>query len=60
MSAYILGCLPPGIAAVICVTNKDYIMRLTQDGIGITLIIVAVVSMLIGFLWMNKIIKIEI
>jgi len=60
MSAYILGCLPPGIAAVICVTNKEYILRLTQDTIGWTLIIAAVVSMLVGFLWMNKIIKIEI
>ncbi len=60
MSAYILGFLPPGLAAVIWVTNKSYIARLTQDGIGWTLIIISVISMLIGFLWMNKIIKIEI
>ena len=34
--------------------------RLTEDGVGIGLLIGSVVMMLVGFAWMKKIIKIEI
>jgi tight adherence protein B len=60
MSAYVLGCLPPGLAGVMWVMNPEYIGRLTNDSIGMILLGVAGVSMLIGFAWMRKIITIEI
>lgn len=60
MSAIVLGLLPPGLAGVMWVMNPDYIGRLTRDGAGIMLLVVAGISMLIGFAWMKKIINIEI
>jgi tight adherence protein B len=60
MSAYVLGCLPPGLAGVMWVMNPEYIGRLTHDSLGMILLGVAGVSMLIGFAWMRKIITIEI
>jgi tight adherence protein B len=60
MSAIVLGLLPPGLAGVMWVMNPEYIGRLTRDGSGITLLVVAGISMLIGFAWMKKIINIEI
>ena len=60
MSAIVLGILPPGLALVMYVTNPAYIGRLTQDSIGMVLLVSAAVMMLIGFAWMRKIINIEI
>jgi tight adherence protein B len=60
MSAYVLGCLPPGLAGVMWVMNPEYIGRLTHDTFGLILLGVSGLSMLIGFAWMRKIITIEI
>ncbi len=60
ISAVVLGLLPPGIGLVMFTMNKEYISRLTQDGIGLTLLVGSGVMMLVGFAWMKKIIKIEI
>jgi tight adherence protein B len=60
MSAIVLGILPPGLALVMYVMNPTYIGRLTQDSIGMILLVSGVVMMLIGFAWMRKIINIEI
>ncbi len=60
MSAIVLGILPPGLGLVMYVMNPDYIGRLTQDSIGMILLVSAVVMMLVGFAWMRKIINIEI
>ena len=60
MSAIILGLLPPGLGVAMWVMNPEYIGRLTQDTIGMILLVVAGLSMLIGFAWMKKIINIKI
>ena len=60
VSAIVLGLLPPGLGAVMFVINPDYTKTLFSDTLGIIMIIVAVISMLIGFFWMKKIIDIEI
>jgi tight adherence protein B len=60
VSAMVLGILPIGLGAVMFVMNPDYAGKLLNDGLGNVLLGLAVVSMLIGFVWMKKIIDIEI
>lgn len=60
MSAGVLGALPPGIAGVMWVMNPEYIGKLTESSLGYILLALAGVSMGIGFMWMKKIINIEI
>jgi tight adherence protein B len=60
VSAFILGVLPPGLAAVMFVMNRDYISQLFDDTLGYVFIGLALVAMAIGFAWMKKIITIEV
>ncbi|HPB44575.1 MAG: type II secretion system F family protein [Microthrixaceae bacterium] len=59
MSAIILGLLPPGLAVVMYVMNPEYISKLFS-GMGLYLLVGAVVMMIIGFVWMKKTITIEV
>ncbi len=60
MSAIVLGVLPILLGLAMFVINPEYIGVLFKDGLGIAMLIMSVVSMLIGFFWMKKIITIEI
>ncbi len=60
VSAFVLGILPIGLGFAMYVLNPEYIGRLFETGVGNILLVVAVISMLIGFYWMKKIIDIEI
>lgn len=60
MSAIVIGILPPALSAVMFVMNPDYIKQLFTPGLGYMLIIMAVVSMGIGFAWMRKTVAIEV
>lgn len=60
ISALVLSALPVILGLVMYVLNPEYMGTLFTDGLGIGMLIVAGVSMLIGFLWMKKIITIEI
>jgi tight adherence protein B len=60
MSAIILGILPPGVGAVMYVLNKEYMVVLFNESIGIAMLVAAVLSMAAGFAWMLKIINIKI
>ncbi len=60
MSAIILAGLPPTLGLVMWVLNPEYINVLFTDTLGIIMLIAAGVAMLVGFLWMRKIITIEI
>jgi tight adherence protein B len=60
MSAIILGILPPGVGAVMYVLNKEYMVVLFEESIGIAMLVAAVLSMIVGFAWMLKIINIKI
>lgn len=60
VSAMVLGFLPIGIGAAIFVLNPDYITSLFEETIGLIMLVVSVVLMGAGFLWMNKIIDIEV
>lgn len=60
VSAMVLAILPIGLALAMYVLNPEYISRLFNTGLGNVLLGGAIVSMVIGFAWMKKIIDIEI
>ena len=60
MSAIVLGLLPPGLGLVMWSINGEYMSKLLTPGLGYILLGLGVVSMLVGFAWMKKIITIEV
>jgi tight adherence protein B len=60
VSAYMLAAMPPILAGVMYVLNQAYVSTLFTEALGIGMVILAVISMVVGFFWMKKIITIEI
>jgi tight adherence protein B len=60
LSAIVLGGLPPGLGLVMWVLNPSYMESLLSESLGHILLILAAISMGIGFYWMKRIISIEI
>ncbi|MGD0827235.1 MAG: type II secretion system F family protein [Desulfobaccales bacterium] len=59
-SALILVMLPVGIFMILYFVNHDYIMMLLTDSLGHRLLMGGILSMVIGILWMRKIIQIKV
>jgi tight adherence protein B len=60
MTGYLLSALPLILFALLYTINAQYMSILFTDPIGKILVVVAVTMQFIGFLWIRKIIKIEI
>jgi tight adherence protein B len=60
MTGYLLSALPIIIFSILYMLNPQYMSILFTDPIGKILITVAITMQLLGFLWIRKIIKIEI
>jgi tight adherence protein B len=60
MSAMVLGLMPFILGAVMYVINPEYVLALLTPGIGYFMLGAAVVSMIIGFIWMKKLITVEV
>ena len=60
LSAYILGGLPFGLAALLLVINPHYLNPLFHDPIGYLLVGGAGALMLVAFAWMSRIVKVEV
>ncbi len=60
MTGYLLSALPLILFSILYTLNPEYMSILFTDPIGKLLILVAVSMQLIGFLWIRKIINIEI
>ncbi|RMH73700.1 MAG: hypothetical protein D6683_13130 [Actinomyces sp.] len=60
MSAIVLGALPILLGAAMFAINPDYISTLFVESLGKVLLVASVVSAIIGFAWMKKIIDIDI
>ncbi len=60
VSAYVLAGLPVALGLVMYTINPKYTGTLFSETLGIVLLVLAAVGMLVGFLWMRKIINIEI
>jgi tight adherence protein B len=59
-SGYVLGILPIAVGTAIYNLNPSYTMLLFTDPVGKLMLVTAVVFQIIGFLWIRKIIDIEI
>jgi tight adherence protein B len=60
MTGYLLSALPIILFLLLYMINRQYMSILFTDPIGKILVTVAISMQLIGFLWIRKIIKIEI
>jgi tight adherence protein B len=60
MTGYLLSVLPLIIFVILYMLNPEYMSILFTDPIGKILVVVAITMQLLGFLWIRKIIKIEI
>lgn len=59
-SGYVLGILPIAVGAAIYNLNPTYMRLLFTDPLGKLMLLTAVVFQIIGFLWIRKIVDIEI
>ena len=57
LSAIILFVLPFGMLGVISVLNPEYLAELTNNSLGITLLIGAGVLLAVGGLWLKRIVR---
>jgi tight adherence protein B len=60
MTGYLLSALPIIIFSILYMLNPEYMSILFTDPVGKILIAIALSMQLLGFLWIRKIIKIEI
>ncbi len=60
LSALILGSLPFLIAFVMLIVNPGYLKPLFHEALGIAMVITAAVLMSIGFIWMRRIVRVEV
>ena len=60
ISAIVLACLPFGLGVLMYLLNPQYMSKLFTDTLGNIMLGLALVGMLVGFLWMRSIINIEI
>jgi tight adherence protein B len=60
MSAIVLGILPPGVGLMFYVMNPSYMKVLFHHTGGLIALGVAAIGMVGGFLWMQKIVNIDI
>lgn len=60
LSAIFLGCLPFGLALALAVVSPGYLSPLIEDPIGIALLVGAVLLNVVGFLWLRRILNIEV
>jgi tight adherence protein B len=60
MSGYVLAVLPIAVGSIIYMANPEYIGLLFSHQLGRLMLIGAISLQLLGFLWIRRIINIEI
>ncbi|NTZ81506.1 type II secretion system F family protein [Burkholderia metallica] len=60
LSAWILGLLPFGTAAVMALLNREFLSVLWEDPAGIRMVETMLVSMLFGLFWIRRIVRIRV
>lgn len=60
LSAILLGGLPPGLGFIMWLMNPEYINQLFVTTLGNILLGLGIVAALIGFVWMKKVITINV
>ena len=60
MSAWVLGVFPPAFAVILYLIQPDYMSTLFNEPIGIMAVVVSAVMACFGFVWLRKIMAIEV
>jgi tight adherence protein B len=60
LSGLILGALPFFITALMLIISPDYIKPLFHETVGIVMVAAAGALMLVGFVWMRRVIRVEV
>jgi tight adherence protein B len=60
MSAWVLGVFPPMFAALLFVVQPGYMNLLFSDSLGVSAVIGSTIMAGVGFLWLRKIMQIEV
>jgi tight adherence protein B len=60
MSAWVLGVFPPAFAVILYLIQPDYMSTLFNSTIGVMAVVVSAVMAGFGFLWLRKIMAIEV
>ncbi|MCY1383011.1 Type II secretion system (T2SS), protein F [compost metagenome] len=60
MSAWVLVAIPFVLSAAIMVTSPTYLPMLIKEPLGQKMVMAAFVAMLLGILWIRKIIRIQV
>ncbi len=60
LSGYVLGALPILVGLAIFFLDREYMMTLFTSPIGRFAVVLAVIMQIIGYLWIRKIVNIEI
>ncbi|MCH4565154.1 type II secretion system F family protein [Halomonas sp. EGI 63088] len=60
MAGWILSLLPFGLGGVLMLVNPEFLPMLTEDPVGRQLVVGAFVMIVIGILWLRKIVRIEV
>ena len=60
MSAWVLGLLPFGMAALLYIANREFISVLWTDPAGIKITNIVLTMMAVGGLWLYKLVKIRV
>jgi len=60
LSAWVLGIFPPAFAVVLYMIQPDYMTVLFENSIGVMAVIVSAIMAGIGFVWLRRIMAIEV
>ncbi|QOR38329.1 type II secretion system F family protein [Billgrantia diversa] len=60
MAGWILSLLPFALGGILMLINPEFIPMLTEDPLGRQLVVVAFVMVVIGILWLRKIVRVEV
>ena len=60
ISAIVLGLLPPALAVVMYILNPEYMSPLFHEFMGQLALGLAIVMMIVGFLWMRQVVQIDV
>jgi tight adherence protein B len=59
LSAIVLMLLPFGIAGFLMLSNPGYMAKFTQSLMGYTMIVASVILLVVGGLWLRKVVKVK-
>jgi len=60
LSGYVLGVMPIAVAAAIFALNPEYASKLVTEPMGRFMVVAALIMQVLGYLWIRRIVNIEI